>query len=89
MLKNYLLISFRNLKKSLGVNLINILGLAIGICCCLLIVLYVSDELSYDKHWKNADRIFRITVNSNIGTEETATGPHTISIIPHDCRRVS
>ena len=73
MLKNYLLISFRNLKKSLGVNLINILGLAIGISCCLLIVLYVSDELSYDKHWKNADRIYRITVHSNIGTEETAT----------------
>ncbi len=73
MLKNYLIISYRNLKKSLGVSLINVFGLAVGISCCLLIVLYVGDELSYDRNWENADQIYRVGVHSIIGTQETNT----------------
>ena len=73
MLKNYLIISYRNLKKSLGVSLINVFGLAVGVSCCLLIVLYVADELSFDRHWENTDRIYRVAVHSVVGTQETNT----------------
>jgi putative ABC transport system permease protein len=58
--KNYLKIAFRNLWKSKGFSAINILGLASGLAVCLLIVLYVVDELSYDRYNKNADRIYRL-----------------------------
>ncbi len=61
MLRNYLKIAFRNLVKYKGYSSINILGLAIGMACCILILLYVQDELSYDQHHIRADRIFRVS----------------------------
>ena len=61
MIRNYLKIAFRNLRKQKGFTFINIAGLAIGITCFLLIGLYVKDELSYDRFNKNADRIYRVT----------------------------
>ena len=64
MFKNYLKIAFRNLWKNKGFSIINICGLAIGLATCLLITLYVTDELSYDRYNKKADRIYR--VNSDI-----------------------
>jgi len=60
MFKNYLKIAFRSLKKSKSFTALNILGLAAGLGVCLLIVLYVTDELSYDRYNVNADRIYRI-----------------------------
>jgi putative ABC transport system permease protein len=48
MLKNYFLIAFRNLSKNKAFSFINIFGLAIGMAACLLILQYVSFELSYD-----------------------------------------
>jgi len=63
MLKNYLKIALRNIKKSKTYSFINILGLAIGMACCILILFYVQDELSYDRSHENADRIYRV-VNS-------------------------
>ncbi|MBA4850864.1 ABC transporter permease [Emticicia sp. BO119] len=70
MIRNYLKIAFRNLRKQKGFTFINIAGLAIGITCFLLIGLYVKDELSYDRFNKNADRIYRVTrvFKSNDGT---------------------
>ncbi len=65
MLNNYTKIATRNLKKSKGYSFINISGLAIGMACCLLIVLYIQDELSYDTFHLNADRIFRIVASSS------------------------
>ena len=59
MLKNYLRVALRNLWKYKAFSLINIVGLAVGIACCIAILLYVRDELSYDKYSKNADRIYR------------------------------
>ena len=50
----------RNLWKNKAFSAINIIGLASGLAVCLLIVLYVVDELSYDKYNKNADRIYRL-----------------------------
>src|SRR3954469_25768703 len=60
MFKNYLKVALRNLWKNKAFSAINIIGLAIGLAVCLLIVLYVVDELSYDKYNKKADRIYRV-----------------------------
>jgi putative ABC transport system permease protein len=60
MFRNYLKIAFRSLRKSRGYTALNIIGLAAGLGVCLLIVLYVIDELSYDRYNVNADRIYRI-----------------------------
>src|SRR5665213_1353751 len=60
MLRNYLKIALRNLRKSKGFTAINIIGLASGLAVCLLIVLYVSDEFGYDRYNVNADRIYRL-----------------------------
>ena len=60
MFKNYLKVALRNLWKNKAFSAINIIGLATGLAVCLLIVLYVVDELSYDKYNKNADRIYRL-----------------------------
>ena len=63
MLRNYLKIALRNLWKSKGFTAINVVGLAAGLGVCLLIVLYVSDELSYDRYNDKADRIYRINAD--------------------------
>jgi len=60
MLRNYLKTAFRGLWKNKGFSAINILGLAIGLATCLLILIYVTDELSYDRWNVNADRIYRL-----------------------------
>jgi len=60
MIKNYLKTGLRNLWKNKSFSAINIVGLATGLAVFLLIVLYVVDELSYDKYNVNADRIYRI-----------------------------
>lgn len=60
MLKNNFKIAYRSLLRHKGYTFINLTGLAIGMACCLLIGLYVQDELSYDHYHKNADRIYRV-----------------------------
>ena len=67
MLKNYLKIALRNINKHKGYSFINIAGLAVGMTCCILILLWVQDELSYDRYNENADRIYRITYAEEIG----------------------
>lgn len=61
MLKNYIKVALRSLKKHKAFSLINIAGLAVGLTCCMLIGLYISEELSYDRFHKNADNIYRFT----------------------------
>jgi putative ABC transport system permease protein len=61
MYKNYFKIAFRVFDKERMYSLINVGGLALGFTCCLLIYLFVNDELSYDKFHVNADRIYRIS----------------------------
>ena len=70
MLKNYIKIAWRNLLRNKTFSIINIAGLAIGLCCFLLIALYVLDELSYDKFNENADRIYRINSDIRFGGTE-------------------
>ncbi len=60
MIQNYIKIAWRNILKTKGYSTINIIGLAIGLACSLLIVIYVKNELSYDKYHLNKDRIYRI-----------------------------
>ena len=66
MFRNYLKIAFRSLRKSKGFTALNVIGLAAGLGVCLLIVLYVTDELSYDRYNVNADRIYRIDEDAYI-----------------------
>jgi putative ABC transport system permease protein len=77
MFKNYFKVAIRNLRRHKGYSFINIAGLAIGMACCLLIMLYVSDELSYDQYHHKADRIYRIGSYSTIGgtTRKFAASP--------------
>jgi putative ABC transport system permease protein len=67
MYKNYIKVAFRNLWKSKGFSAINIAGLAIGLATCLLIILYVLDELSFDRFHKKADRIYRVDGDIQFG----------------------
>src|SRR5436309_313128 len=60
MIKNLLLIAFRNFKKDKWYSLINVLGLTIGITFSLFLIFYIKDELSFDRYHEKADRIFRI-----------------------------
>ena len=60
MFKNYLKIAIRNLLRLKLYSFINISGLAVGIACSILILLYVLDELSYDRYHENADQIYRL-----------------------------
>lgn len=60
MLKNYLKIALRNIKRHKGYSFINIAGLAIGIACCILILLWIQDEFSFDKFHENADELYRV-----------------------------
>jgi putative ABC transport system permease protein len=70
MLKNYLKVTLRSLWKNKGYAAINILGLAVGLAVCLLITLYVVDELSYDRYNENADRIYRVDADVKFGGNE-------------------
>jgi len=63
--KNYIKIAFRNIRKHKGYSFINIAGLAIGLACCLLILVWVLDELSYDKFHENSPYLYRVEENQN------------------------
>ena len=63
MLRNYILIAFRNFRNQKVISLINILGLALGIAASIIIIQYVSFELNYDNFHENEDRIHRLTIN--------------------------
>jgi putative ABC transport system permease protein len=65
MLKNYLKIVLRNIKRHKGYSFINIAGLAIGMACCLFITIWVLDELSYDKFHENAASLYRVEENQD------------------------
>jgi putative ABC transport system permease protein len=70
MFKNYFKTAIRNLLKNKGFTAINLMGLALGIATCLLILLYVFDELSYDRYNKKAASIYRINSEIKFGGAE-------------------
>ncbi len=65
MLKNYLIITWRNIKRNKGFSFINIAGLAVGMAACLLILLWVRDELSFNKFHENAENIY-LTISERV-----------------------
>ena len=71
MIKNYIKVAIRNLFKNSFYSFINIFGLSIGITACLLIFLYVTNELSYDKFHKDHERIYRVTTKAKMSETET------------------
>src|SRR5262245_6126057 len=64
MFKNYLIIALRNLSRNKIYAFINIAGLSLGLACAMLIILYVKDEVSYDRFHANVDQIYRITTQA-------------------------
>jgi len=81
MIKNYLKIALRNLQRHKGYSFINIAGFAIGMACCLLILLYVRHELSYDRFHENAGSIYRV-VSSMLKFERMGSPDYTITASP-------
>ena len=67
MIRNYIKVAFRNLWKNKGYSAINIIGLSAGLATCLLILLYVWDELSYDNFHEKANRIYRVDSDIRFG----------------------
>jgi putative ABC transport system permease protein len=63
MLKNFITVALRNLRRQVMYSFLNLFGLAIGMACSLVIFLYVFGEWSHDRHFANADRIYRIGVS--------------------------
>ena len=63
MLSNHLKIAVRNLLKHKVFSAINIFGLSVGIACCVLLSLYIKDEFSYEQHFKDHDRVYRLYTN--------------------------
>lgn len=78
MLKNYIKVALRSLGKQKVYTAINITGLAVSITACLLIVLYVKHEISYDKFFPNADRIYKLVLERKYPNHSTF-----FSIVPH------
>ncbi|MBL0053909.1 MAG: ABC transporter permease [Bacteroidetes bacterium] len=73
MIKNYLLLTFRNMSRNKVFAFINIFGLSIGLAACILIFLYTKDELSFDRFHQNTSRLYQLTctVKSHDGKLET------------------
>src|SRR5277367_6652379 len=62
MIRNYLRIAIRNLRKNKIFSFINVFGLAVGLTCCMLIAAFLIDELNYDKYPEHANQIYRVGI---------------------------
>ena len=83
MLKNFLKITFRNLARHKLSTFINMFSLSIGIACCILIMLFVMDELSYDRFNENADSLFRILkAEKEVNGEITLSAYEPMPLVP-------
>lgn len=86
MIKNYLLLAFKNLRKQKVFSLINILGLTVGITCCLMIFLFIKHEMSYDNFHTKGKDIYRIERKADMfgkGEKEDiayVSGPYSIAL---------
>ena len=89
MFKNYLKVAFRNLRKHKTFSLINVSGLAVGMACCLLIVLFIQQEKQFDRHHERADEIYRVMLNLqmpgaefDLGSTMATLGPALVEEAP-------
>lgn len=81
MVLHYLRIALRNIIRQPGYDGMNVIGLAIGITCCMLILMYIQNELSYDRFHAHADRIYRV-VNGDSARTPPAAGPTLKELFP-------
>ena len=88
MFRSYLTTALRHLRGAPGFTLINVLGLAVGMACCLLIGLYVQDELRYDTFHANADRIAVTTFESGFFGRTLSTPPAVGEVLREDVSQV-
>ncbi|MCP4727311.1 MAG: FtsX-like permease family protein [bacterium] len=89
MIRNYLKITFRNIKRHKSYSFINVFGFAVGLACSILIMLWVQDELSYDKFHDKSENIYRIVWKGNfagmeaeVATSVFAVGPYLVDNYP-------
>ena len=73
MIKNWLKIALRNIKRHKLYSFINLLGLAVGMACFFLIYMHIADEINYDKFHQMAERIYRVTYEINLSGSRTLT----------------
>ncbi len=82
MFKNYFKVALRNILKHKFFAVINIIGLVIGMTCCLFIFIYVQDELSYDKFHRDYEKIHRIGLHGKISGQEIFTSNSSLPVGP-------
>ncbi len=70
MIRNYLKVALRNILKHKFFAAINLLGMSVGITACLLLIMFVKDELSYDRFHKDVDRIYQVGLHGKIGGQD-------------------
>lgn len=74
MITNYFKTAWRNAVRNSAQALINVFGLTLGMACVMLIALFIKHEYQYDRHFADADRIFRVNMNGKMGEEEFYAG---------------
>ena len=82
MIKNYLLIAFRSLQKHISYAAINVVGLSIGLATCLLLITWISHELSYDTFHEKASRIYRASLEYSFGGQTARTAISPTALLP-------
>jgi putative ABC transport system permease protein len=82
MIKNYLLISFRNLRKHFSYSLINIFGLGLGLSTFILLMVWIQHEVSYDSFHENSNRIYRASLEYGFGGQVAKTAVSPTALLP-------
>jgi putative ABC transport system permease protein len=82
MIKNYLLITLRNLRKHFFYSLINIAGLALGLATCFLLFSWITHELSYDKFHEKSQRIYRVSMEYSFGGQVVRPSVSPTALLP-------
>lgn len=82
MLQNYFKVALRNILKHKFFSIINIVGLVIGMSCCLMIFVYVQDELSYDRFHQGYENIYRIGLHGRVSGQEIMTSNSSLPVGP-------
>src|SRR5689334_2570196 len=74
MLRNHFIIAWRNIRRNTAYTLINVAGLSFGVACCLMLALYIEDEVSFDKHHKDLSNLYRVITKVE-GSSNGVMGP--------------
>jgi putative ABC transport system permease protein len=76
MLRNFFIIAWRNLRKNKSFSFINLFGLSVGLAAFIMIVIYISDESSYDKFLNERDLIYQVNIQGKMGGQEFYQANH-------------